>query len=262
MSAESTHNDILDLLPGYILGALEPDEMLRVADYLAAHPELEATVTEAEEALAQMAYIAPDAQLPDYAKQRLVDRVRNATVILETPYIKPTTVPTKTPLQAQPFWTRFADLFQTVRWAVVAVIIIGLLAWNIRLQTRAVPDIAALERIAGAEGTHVSLMIDTPAAPNASGRLFIPADGTTAVMVITGLPELPAGKDYQFWFARPDNSRDSAAVFDVSPNGQALVEVPVPAVLSQYNQIWVTQEPDGGSAVPTAPHFLEGPLVQ
>ena len=60
----------------------------------------------------------------------------------------------------------------------------------------------------------------------------------------------------------PDKSRDSAAVFDAGPNGDALIKVTVPQNLTQYDQIWITQEPDGGSPVPTAPHYLEGPLVQ
>ncbi len=36
----------------------------------------------------------------------------------------------------------------------------------------------------------------------------------------------------------------------------------IPGALDQYNEIWITQEPEGGSAVPTAPHYLEGPLSQ
>ncbi len=57
------NNDILDLLPGYVLGALEPDEMLQVAAYIEQHPEFEVLVNEAEQALAQVAYLAADCPL-------------------------------------------------------------------------------------------------------------------------------------------------------------------------------------------------------
>ncbi|MGH2585619.1 MAG: anti-sigma factor domain-containing protein [Dehalococcoidia bacterium] len=98
-------------------------------------------------------------------------------------------------------------------------------------------------------------------APGASGRLYLAEDGRSGVLAVSGLPRLQPGRAYQFWFATADKSRrDSAGVFQVDAGGQALVSVKVPGGLEQYAEIWVTQEPADGSAVPTAPHYLEGPL--
>jgi hypothetical protein len=34
-----THDDIIERLPAFVVGALDPDEMLAVEEYIHAHPE-------------------------------------------------------------------------------------------------------------------------------------------------------------------------------------------------------------------------------
>ncbi|MFN8487333.1 MAG: anti-sigma factor [Caldilineaceae bacterium] len=68
--------EVNELLPGFVLGALEPDEMLAVAEYVNQHQELQARVAELEAATAQLAYTAPYAPLPARAKQQLLQRAQ------------------------------------------------------------------------------------------------------------------------------------------------------------------------------------------
>lgn len=257
MNTQLTHNQVLELLPAYVLGALEPDEMLAVDAYIRSHPELMPGIDEAERALTQLAYTAPDAPLPASAKMRLLERVAQEQAAARSHVTVPLAPPSGVSLQV-----RLTRLFRPVRWALVAAVIAGLLLWNIQLQRASNPSAAEIARLAGQAGTRVSLMIDTAAAPGSTGRLFLVPDGGGAALAVSGLPPLPAGKSYQFWFARPDKSRDSAAVFQVGSSGEALINVAIPGPLAQYDQIWITQEPEGGSPKPTPPHYLEGPLVQ
>lgn len=76
MQSQLTHDQVLELLPAYVLGILEPEEMLAVEDYLAQHPELHVRLAEIEETAAQLAYLAPDAPLPSGTKSRLLAQVR------------------------------------------------------------------------------------------------------------------------------------------------------------------------------------------
>lgn len=67
---------VLEMLPAYVLGALEVDEMLAVDDYLAAHPSLLARVAELEAAADQLALAAPPVDPPASVKAGLMARVQ------------------------------------------------------------------------------------------------------------------------------------------------------------------------------------------
>ena len=62
-----------DMLVAYALGALEPDEMARVAELLAARPELRAALAELR-AAADLLPRALDAEPPADLRQRTLDR--------------------------------------------------------------------------------------------------------------------------------------------------------------------------------------------
>jgi anti-sigma-K factor RskA len=261
MSTERTHAEMAELLPLYALGALDAEETLAVERYVAAHPELVARLRELEGGVAALAHLAPAASLPADAKARLLARARaDAAPAPPAEQARGAVRQPLPPARGAPA-RRGAAGWQRLRWAFVAAAFVGLLFWNIQLQRALNAPAAQIAALAGQPDTAVSLLVNTPAAPNAVGRLYLSADGSRGVLAVTGLPAPGAGREYQFWFARPDKSRDSAAIFAVGPQGEALVSVAAPGALGQYDQIWITQEPAGGSAVPTAPHFLEGPLT-
>ncbi len=64
------------MLPAYVLGALEADEMLAVDDYLAAHPALLVRLAELEATADQLALAAPEVEPPARAKAGLMARVQ------------------------------------------------------------------------------------------------------------------------------------------------------------------------------------------
>jgi anti-sigma-K factor RskA len=76
MTNELTYTEILDKLPAYALGALEPEEMLAVDAYLKKHEQLLTKLHESEQAAVQLAYLAPTVPLPPEAKDQLLERVR------------------------------------------------------------------------------------------------------------------------------------------------------------------------------------------
>jgi len=76
MTDELTYTEILDKLPAYALGALEPEEMLAVDAYIKKHEQLLTKLHESEQAAVQLAYLAPTAPLPPEAKAQLLERVR------------------------------------------------------------------------------------------------------------------------------------------------------------------------------------------
>ncbi|MBX3052240.1 MAG: anti-sigma factor [Caldilineaceae bacterium] len=67
---------VVEMLPAYVLGALEAEEMLAVDDFLAAHPALLARVAELEAAADHLALAAPEVEPPTTAKTGLMARVQ------------------------------------------------------------------------------------------------------------------------------------------------------------------------------------------
>ncbi|HEX8681878.1 MAG TPA: anti-sigma factor [Ardenticatenaceae bacterium] len=102
------------MLPAYVLGALEPDEMVAVEEYVNEHRALLRRLDELEESIGKLAVTAPHAPLPGDAKERLMARVRadveQATVTDATaaPFLSivaplpPTTQPVVEPRRTNP----------------------------------------------------------------------------------------------------------------------------------------------------------------
>src|SRR5688572_27044407 len=112
---ELSYNQVLDLLPAYALGALEPEEMLAVDAYLNQHQELLIRLRNAEEAAAHLAHAAPPVPLPATAKARLMSRVQADLATPEATPAKAETVIRPKPAVPTPpqqsWWSRLRPLF-------------------------------------------------------------------------------------------------------------------------------------------------------
>ena len=241
------HERQQEMVAAYALGRVDAADRAVVETHLRDCPACAALVREYQDIAGVLAFGLALETPPPEARAFVLERVAPRHAVAPLPR-------QAAPRRPAPWWQPLPSL----RWAMVAVLLLGLLGWNIRLQ-RAVATSTEIARLAGQAGAP-ALMVNTPAAPGASAQLYLAEDGRRGVLAIANLPVPPPGSVYQFWFARPDKSRDSAAVFQVGANGEALLNVTVPGALDQYNEIWITQEPEGGSEVPTPPHFLEGPL--
>ncbi|MCC6457822.1 MAG: anti-sigma factor [Caldilineaceae bacterium] len=71
-----THEEIIERLPAFVVGALDPDEMLAVEAYIQIHPTLMERVHELEAAAARLAYAAPAQPLPDELQAKVIGRAR------------------------------------------------------------------------------------------------------------------------------------------------------------------------------------------
>lgn len=251
-------------LAAYALGALDGSEQAAIEAHLRACAACSRVLAEYRQAAELLPLALPLVEPPHGVKTAIMERVR--TQATQTPAPARIDRPAdgapraiSPPAGMRPSRGRIHLWLRPLSWAAAAAVIAGLLAWNVSLRRDQDPNLRA---IAGTPDERVAPMVNTAAAPGAGGRLFLAEDGQKAVLVVHGLPRPAPGHTYQFWFATRDKSRrDSAGVFEVDAKGQAIVSLTIPGLLSQYAEIWITQEPSGGSTVPTAPHFLEGPLT-
>jgi len=76
MSVELTYDQVEEMLPAYVLGALEPEEIQAIEAYLGKHQSLLVTLEVIDQAAGLLAYLAPPAPLPANARERLLEQVR------------------------------------------------------------------------------------------------------------------------------------------------------------------------------------------
>ena len=137
--------------------------------------------------------------------------------------------------------------------------------WSLRLPRLAPAAIAAALLILGIaigvgaaalrgdEAHTVVAKVDERRAPGAIVEVEV--SHGTAMLVARGLPAPPRDHVYQVWLKRPGQAPEpTAAMFSPSRDGTATTTVPGP--LDGVEQMLVTDEPAGGSSVPTRDPLL------
>lgn len=71
-----TEKELRDLLPGYVLGNLEADELLLVSEHLPKYPDLQEEVRLLENTVMQLAYDAPAVSVPAGSRERIISRAK------------------------------------------------------------------------------------------------------------------------------------------------------------------------------------------
>ena len=89
------------------------------------------------------------------------------------------------------------------------------------------------------------------AQPRASARLVWAPSANRSVLLASDLTPPPAGRTYELWFITADKRKVPAGTFAVDPAGSATVPLPIPPGLAPLAVAAVTDEPLGGTAVPT-----------
>jgi anti-sigma-K factor RskA len=247
-----SNQHVLDLLPLYALGALEPDEQALVEAHL---PQCAACRAEADELLAVAGSLA--ASVPARAPH---PRVRQALLRRLSRSNQPASRPL--PSQAPPRPQPPTAGRRPVNWPMTAMLagLIGLLAWNVYLTDR----VNSLQQQYRAQAAAVAL-ISSPITEStalrgqgsynaASGRAYIDPDSRNVVLIVEHLSPLDEGQTYQAWIIT-DSGPQNAGLVNVSRSGWGMswLDVPYP----DQAQIGVSVEPAGGSASPTEVVLLE-----
>jgi anti-sigma-K factor RskA len=283
---ERDYESIADLLPAYALGALDPEDFVRVEGYLAAHPEARQEVEELREALGALALSAPPLAPPPGAKAALLARVEHLATSGSEADPRPLSAvpPSDPPAGAvRPFRGPTAGTHRRDRgWraalaAVAAAVILGLTGWNVALQRQvgtAQDELTARDAQIGAQADSVALgnlvgdrrfarpltasVGEGPytASGGPAGYLYADPAGGVALMNCYWMPPLAANQVYQVWLQKADGTRDSGGTFTVDARGNASVVIRAPATFSAYKSVGVTAEPTGGSPGPTTPRVV------
>lgn len=223
------NTDIRDLLAAVALGAATPEEVAQVESAVLADAGLAEELAGLRAASHTLALNVPQVEPPPSLKARVMDEVRLEAVA----------APAR--LAHRPGRRRFAFL-RPAPWpafAAVAAVAVGLLVWNISLQSSSDP-VSELRSIA-LRGTDV--------APDIRGRALFVEDEDTAVVSLASLPPLEEGKGYELWVIR-DGRPASAGFLSMTEGREAVIAV---SGVRGAEALAVTPEPLTNTTAPTAP---------
>ena len=261
---------IEELFTFYALDAVTDSERQEVEAYVASNPEARRRLDEMIRTASALPYASEPLEQPEALKRTLMDRV-NADA--QKRFAPP-------PSAQDSGWSRFMNSFlprlgQLFPQAVAVLslfIALAVGAWGIsmrnevvRLQAQTVllqKEIAA-QRVVLAQLTSPNsqafLISGTDHQPQAHGRLLADSETGSAVLVVSGLEQLEAGKIYEFWLIQGDNPI-AAGLFEVNEEGRAVLQVSQAVTPESYNAIGVSIEPQAGSVQPTGDIVMLGGL--
>jgi anti-sigma-K factor RskA len=196
--------EIEELAGAYALGALPEAQRAEVAAHLAScdlHPEMR----ELQAVAASLALAAEEMEPPPALKSRLMEAIEADRRASESA--------TGLPIPAQ------GSLFDTIRsWfanprfgyglsAALALAVVGLLAWNLSLQSGSADRVVV--NVSG----------------SASGRVIYLKDQGLAVLDVRGLPALPSGKVYEVW-SISSGKASRLGLLSTTASGEASASMP------------------------------------
>lgn len=263
--------DVLELIPSYALGSLEPRDNRRVEQHIAKCSECAIAFQEALEVSANLSKAFPSVQPSSAVRTQLMQRVRESAE------------------RASRSWT-FLPGF---RWqggvtAGLGAATVVLLVFSVLLLTRldstnndvaalrtnlsvseenintlnlAVEQQRSLAYTLAIPGTQVVMGTGSPEFSNARGVLMASEDGSWGLLVSTGMRELPPNKAYQVWLTG-STDRESGGMFNVDDSGWGQVTLKPNHRLSVFQSVGVTVEPVEGSPAPTGPMVLEAEMTK
>ncbi len=107
-------------------------------------------------------------------------------------------------------------------------------------------------------GDETRTVVASTTAQGASAELEVGDDDS--ILVARNLPEPPPGRTYQVWLKRPGQDPEPTSVL-WEPRTDGSAQVAVPGSLDDVEAVLVTDEPRGGSDVPTVEPVITARLT-
>lgn len=268
----------VDLAAAYALDALEPEERSAFEDELARDPALRALVDEYRGALGAVADMLPRTAPPPGLKERLLAEARRVRPV---PVEGPTGALGAQPVDRVPRVEASRGFPFALAASVILALALGFMSLvlarrsgSLEDQVLAMSDELASVRAELLDSESRLARFDSIASAFTGGDLRFASLSATAVeprlnlimnredgvllVAAANLPPAPTGRTYQLWGIREGEDPVSLGVFESGANNAALQALELLSD-AEFDVAAVTEEPDGGSPLPTTTPFLVGP---
>ncbi len=252
MKTHSEHEQVEELIEGYALNALGPEERSLVDQHIHVCPPCQKRVHVAEDTAHMLGFVATPVAPPSYCKRKLLEKIERER-FLHTPTRR----------------SRTAGTLST--WIAVAAMALFIVTgmWSMSLQrqltrmsgemTRTRSQIAELEDML-ADVQAIRPLKGEGTAHSIAANTFMKPGSNKALLVIRNLPPLQSGQSYQVWVAR-DGLQEPLVTFNPPPaDDTTQVAIAPPEPMDHYKWIMVTIEDADGAAHPSKDQILFGDL--
>ena len=231
-----------DLKEAYALGALPDDERATVEAYLALHPERQAEIDDKVGIAGLLALAPPEQEPPADLRRRLMQ-------VVESEAVQPRAAESPTSS-----WFGWLGGLRNVALGAAAVLVVGLLSWNVLLQGDVQELRGQVEEARSAneaQQTREIALSGTWAEQGARAEVTALKDDR-AILVVEDMPSMPDDRTGQVWVIRDEKPEPSGLL---EPSGN-MAATAITTNLRGADAIAVTVEPAGGSDEPTSDPVL------
>lgn len=221
-----------ELKDAYVLGALPEDERTAFEEYLYAHPGRQAEIDELGGLAGLLSLAPPEHEPPAALRRRIMDVVES-----EAPRSEPA-----------PTSRRFIrpGSFRDIALAAAALLLVGLVSWNVLLQGEVRDLQAQAEQARVADGVREIELSGSWAEQGVRGKVMA-MDGDRAMLVIEDMPPVPEDRTLQVWVIRGEEPKPGGLL----EPADRTAAMPITRPLEGADTVAVTVEPPGGSDKPT-----------
>jgi anti-sigma-K factor RskA len=231
-----------DLKDAYALGALPEDERATVEAYLALHPERQAEIDDMVGIAGLLALAPPEQEPPADLRGRLMQ-------VVESEAVQPRAARRRT----ASWFGRIGD-FRNLALGAAALLVVGLLSWNVLLQENVQDLRGQVEEARTADQAQDAREIELGGSWAEQGaRAEVTAlKDDRAILVVEDMPSMPDDRTGQVWVIRDEKPEPSGLL---EPSGN-MAATAITTNLRGADAIAVTVEPAGGSDEPTSDPVL------
>lgn len=257
MMSKMSRDELLQLIPAYVLGALDEDERRQVDMLLADDVEAQTMEKEYRQIEMMLPFMAVNRQASPDLKDRLLYRIHNNSAdadetdnidddIDDADDVTPeNVVPFKEKRKRSP---RRQYIFPLA--AVLVIAVIGLLFALSSSNETATPQ--AIFRSLYEQPNSERVYVEASADSAAHGTLLISTDGEQAVLRVRELPDLSSDKTFQLWLIDDAGSK-SGGIYEADEQSELYVLIPNERPINTYTTFGMSIEPAGGSPLGDAP---------
>lgn len=258
---EDPTDEIHDLLAGYALGTLDPEEERFIEHNLPYRPRWQVELDRYREVVTALSHAPETQEVPLRVRAGVLTTVAlgdNAPDHVSEPG------PASTP-----FWRRGFARVALVAALPVTILAIILVAYTVVMHNQYQSQESELAQYQQVQGEAAQVLVSnetmptvidmqqTSAAPLARGRVFLDRAGRQAVIVVRDLPPLQDAEVYMVWLGGNDTGNPLVKVGSLQMSRQGTGQITIGPIhdLSSPNTVTVTVEPTTESTSP------QGPLV-
>ena len=224
----ASHDEHFDDIPAYVLGALPGDDAESLERHLESCPICREELRRQRPIQSALAGGVPPVTPPPSLKEAVMSQVRAEA------------------RQAAPR-RRFSPGLRPARLVAVAAACLLALAVGFGVARLTENDSSRV----------VQASVDRAHLPGASAQLVVQSGQKTAILRVSGMPELPPDRTYQAW-VQHGAKVSPATIFAVGRGGRGSAAISTD--VGDADAVLVTREPRGGSSKPSEQPVIRAPL--